>query len=574
MRFIKFTINGYRAIEETDVSISHNLRPIIGVNESGKTTILQAILAFDKNNDKYQGGKHLKYANRYSRLQKKEAKITAKILLENENELEKISQELKLPMGDEILKKLNKKLEEKEPISLSRYFVGNRKHYEIDNLDIENVTLNKKLANVIYEELPYILYFDDFSDRVPEEIVFKLDSENPGKYSMVGKSEEWHKLIEEMFLKQNSSVKAYLTMQDENDKAALVSDIADALDDEIISDWKELISKYGDEFSEESTNLKLKLTTPPINNNKLLFKFEVEDRTSSKGRFFNIVERSKGFQWFFNFTVKLKYNHKYKEERQGAIYLLDEPGSYLHTSAQEELLKKLSDISKVNTILYCTHSQFLLNPDIINVSKIIIAKKNDGKINAVPFKSSELSEGYGALAPLYKALHARIPYVENVHKYQIITEGIVEYYFLNIIKTHTKYITSDVVFIPGGGATQLDALISYAIAFTSGYKILLDSDKESRDAYDEYKDKFGSEEIKNFFKYKLKTKEENVIFEDYFSDKDKKHILSVTNTSDVKTGIVTLYFNNSNQKKIIEELDDETMGNLSILFGVINGVKK
>ena len=102
----------------------------------------------------------------------------------------------------------------------------------------------------------------------------------------------------------------------------------------------------------------------------------------------HVTQRSKGFQWFFNFIMKLKFNPKYTQNPENAIYLLDEPGSYLHSSAQTELLKKLCDIGKNNTIVYCTHSQYLLDPDVINIGWIKICSKVDGKINLVDYGNS------------------------------------------------------------------------------------------------------------------------------------------------------------------------------------------
>ena len=182
MKFIKFTIEGYRAIKETEVLINDNLKPIIWVNESWKTTILQAILAFDKMSDRYNGWSHLKYDNRYESWWDKKAKITADILLENKDEIEEISDSLWFTLWDNIIKQLEEKLKKKEIIKLSRNFNDNSKNYSIDNIDISKIN-NKKLANKIYEMLPYILYFDDFSDRVPEQIEFKLDNKIKGKFS-------------------------------------------------------------------------------------------------------------------------------------------------------------------------------------------------------------------------------------------------------------------------------------------------------------------------------------------------------------------------------------------------------
>lgn len=47
MKYTGFHIVNYKAIDEIDVLVSRNTIPLIGINESGKTSILQAILALD-----------------------------------------------------------------------------------------------------------------------------------------------------------------------------------------------------------------------------------------------------------------------------------------------------------------------------------------------------------------------------------------------------------------------------------------------------------------------------------------------------------------------------------------------
>jgi predicted ATP-dependent endonuclease of OLD family len=61
MRYRKFIIKGYRGISDTtEINVAReSLIPIIGKNESGKTTCLEAINAFDFSNDGDNKGKHL-----------------------------------------------------------------------------------------------------------------------------------------------------------------------------------------------------------------------------------------------------------------------------------------------------------------------------------------------------------------------------------------------------------------------------------------------------------------------------------------------------------------------------------
>ncbi|MDU7754205.1 MAG: AAA family ATPase, partial [Veillonella sp.] len=51
MRYESFKIINYKGIIESNININSGLSPFIGVNESGKSTILEAIASFDKDND-------------------------------------------------------------------------------------------------------------------------------------------------------------------------------------------------------------------------------------------------------------------------------------------------------------------------------------------------------------------------------------------------------------------------------------------------------------------------------------------------------------------------------------------
>jgi predicted ATP-dependent endonuclease of OLD family len=82
MEIIKYRIRNYKAIKDTEIKLNYSINPIIGVNESGKTSILHAILAFDKNRDRVNSGCHLEYQNKYQTKDTKGSKISAYIRLE------------------------------------------------------------------------------------------------------------------------------------------------------------------------------------------------------------------------------------------------------------------------------------------------------------------------------------------------------------------------------------------------------------------------------------------------------------------------------------------------------------
>ena len=170
MKIIEYRIRNYKAVQDTSIKLNYSLNPIIGVNESGKTTILSAILAFDKNRDKVNSGMHLEYKNKYSTGATKDSKITATIILDKD-ELAELKKNLNLPSETVEFKHLLS-FTEKTPFILTRELSSPDKEYTLEN-DVFLDKRKKAIISFLLKNLPYILYFDDFTDRVPEEIVFK-----------------------------------------------------------------------------------------------------------------------------------------------------------------------------------------------------------------------------------------------------------------------------------------------------------------------------------------------------------------------------------------------------------------
>ncbi|TPQ50172.1 hypothetical protein C2U72_14850 [Prosthecomicrobium hirschii] len=73
-----------------------------------------------------------------------------------------------------------------------------------------------------------------------------------------------------------------------------------------------------------------------------------------------LESRSKGFQWFFSFYLVFLFESD--EGHKNAVLLLDEPGLNLHPTAQQKLISFFDRLSENNTLLYSTHSPFLIDP--------------------------------------------------------------------------------------------------------------------------------------------------------------------------------------------------------------------
>lgn len=574
MKIEKFNINNYRAIKNIEFDIKHSISPIIGVNESGKTTILKAILAFDKSRDKFNNGDHLEYKNRYFTHKHEKCTITAYLTLSEDEIAELIKKTNIKTSSDEypILANLNIQT----IFQLTRTLDSEKNLYstQLDNLSADTC---ERIAKYLSSKIPYILYFDDFADRVPDTIEFPTNYMNEQKLSHT-KQREWQEIIQEIFNRANTEASlddqngetllaSYLKKAEEDEDVGndILSDVQQTLNNEITSEWIK-IKRSGISLGDnESEALEIEIVHQKNSNS---FQFKVKDKSNNgKSRTFDISQRSKGFQWFFNYMVKLKFNPNYKGELENSIFLLDEPGSYLHSSAQSELLKELQKVSIKNTIIYCTHSQFLLNPDYIKVGSIKITEKQDSEISLKNFGSYKGQNHAGALSPIYQALQLNI-----AHDYLgkiALTEGITDYYFFKMLQNNTDLINKEIKFIAGGGASHLDILISLAVSFSENFIILLDHDKAGKQAKKKYIDTFTQSLEENILFYN--TEKDNFVLEDLLSGSDSSHLLEITKSDDKKRAWGFLYYDyKDKQKDFFENLDQNTLKNLSHISKKLN----
>ena len=165
MHYKRFIIKNYRAIVgplEIDLANSH-LTPIIGVNESGKTTILHAIYAFDSFNDKLNDGRHLQDTSNLYRSSSPPATIEAVVEMTKAELDDAIS---RCEEGNEPLRPHLTELKKSRKLPLTVTIRRDLKtlKYSLDSDRFGPPQLQHALAIQITLGLPYILFFDDFRD--------------------------------------------------------------------------------------------------------------------------------------------------------------------------------------------------------------------------------------------------------------------------------------------------------------------------------------------------------------------------------------------------------------------------
>jgi hypothetical protein len=89
IKFNKFRIDKYKAIKDSSISVLNEPIPLIGVNESGKSSALEAMARFDYRNDTIADQKKWKFLNRYMP-NENVFSVSAEVLVDEATDLDSI----------------------------------------------------------------------------------------------------------------------------------------------------------------------------------------------------------------------------------------------------------------------------------------------------------------------------------------------------------------------------------------------------------------------------------------------------------------------------------------------------
>lgn len=508
MKHKRFIIENYRGIiEPLEIKIKQG-KPIalVGLNESGKSTILDAIFAFDYQNDtlnkKYKQLEDTK--NLYARAsEQKDSRISAFIKLDDTDydmlsglfttmHLFSTSPELLEGISQEEINEIRIKLVEdfiSSGILLTRIIknsttfsyeielgenITNNQHFNVENFKTKMNEIAKKLI----EYLPTMVYVMEF-DTFLEEITLKPTADQ------LQTEKEYRELYNNLFLAAtNNSIglEEFAKMTDARDYGPYLEDVIKFLNEEFTKRWEKFSIEHN--FSKLSLDLLLEQT------GKL--KIVVYEEIGGKKFSFNISNRSSGFKWYFNFIMRTMFNPIHKNNNNGnTLYLMDEPGTFLHETSQKSLAIELKDIMGENFLIYTTHHFQMLNLTNISLNNIYIVEKRDKLIKA--FKTTDY-QGYdndAKKAVVMPILHSlRFTFLdllrndENKDKKFLIVEGLHDYYFIKLFILDNKL--SNLVIWPSVGASQIVSNLPEFRFYNNGVFALLDNDRAGVEALNEY----------------------------------------------------------------------------------------
>ncbi len=497
MHYKKFIIRKYKAIsEDLEVKLGENgAVPIIGINECGKTTILQAMLAFDyRNDDDDVRYKHLtNIINRYNYDEREEAIICAEISCTKED-LKDVFLRLNYKVPDDedheytfedvdndigsfnsswtdAVDNFREAIPKNNTIEITRtigndkkpeykFKIGEFKSFSENDLDIN-------FYKSVIRRLPRMVYYDYHVDKISSPIgIPKENNKGYNDYSF-----QTFKRILESF---GSNIMNIGKKQ--------LRTIATNFNNELREEWDHL-QKIEDVSSKSKLEIELSRENGEINigivetveEKKTVNKKEIINKKSSD---FDLDQRSRGFLWFFNLIIK---TFSYRKNKNGVIYLLDEPGCYLHASSQVALGKILKELAKKNFVVYTTHYQHLLQKAFLSRTMTCHRDiKDDSNIKLT--HSLEHKKGKDeAFQPIRDALGSVPSLLEEAFTKDkiVVVEGITDYYALSTVDSG-----EDFGIIPMTGTTSMESFISSFFCPKEKVYCLLDDDNAGNDSGD------------------------------------------------------------------------------------------
>lgn len=218
--------------------------------------------------------------------------------------------------------------------------------------------------------------------------------------------------------------------------------------------------------------------SPPFNSGYI---FWTRIKNTRHGVTVGFDERSTGFVWFFSFLVW--FSQVKKNYGENLFILLDEPGLSLHAKAQADLLRYINERLKSNfQVIYSTHSPFMVDPDnILGVRTVEDVSKN-GEVLGTKVGDKVLSIDADTVFPLQAALGYEITQTLFVGKHTILVEGPSDLLYLKWFSQELEsfgreYLDPKWVIAPSGGIDKIASFVTLFRANKLNVAILTDFHK-------------------------------------------------------------------------------------------------
>jgi len=499
-------IENFRCIEDSTEFSIEPTTCLVGKNEAGKTTILQALYKLKPD---IKNASDFDFTLDYPR--RKVSVYEEKHKTDPDNVLTTVW-ELEREETDTIAQKLGSKALKDTIVRITKDYSNTKTwDFEIDELEVVNhflgtsglnqneqifikesqtiekligslmaldsktetqetflTTLKKtfptknpiKLAmEILSTHMPTFLYFGDYQNLPGQVSIDELQERKDNEILEYG-----DRVFLALLDLASTSFDQINQMEEFEKLNAKLESISNRLSDEIFEYWTQ--------------NRNLKVTCrfdnalpkdPPPFNTGYVFRTRIENVRHRVTVSFD--ERSRGFVWFFSFLTW--FSQLKKQYGKNLLILLDDPALSLHARAQADLLRYINEKLEPNyQVIYTTHSPFMVDAENLLRARTVEDVTEDGEIKGTKVGDKILSTDRDTLFPLQASLGYDVTQTLFVGLHTLLVEGpsdiLYLQWFSNELKSQERtFLDSRWTLTPCGG---IDKIASF-VALFSGAKL-------------------------------------------------------------------------------------------------------
>jgi predicted ATP-dependent endonuclease of OLD family len=436
MKIIKATIENYRSIESLEIDLSSegdcHARILAGINESGKSNILKALALLSAESQLT----YSKDINKKAKSEKKEIKVRYE--LEDDSIVTFLSHIESKGVPPEVFKKIE--IEKIERVVSFDSTSARNDYFFIYLKDMPAITgysystSTKTFSMSVGTPEPDTTPVSD-PEPAPVEVT-PLTTPEPAKPKdkviALDTKKAWEETLEDGFanealeslmprvifwayddkylinkeinLTEFSASPATISKPLHNvfnlanyTDTQIPSVITDALEDgaqmgELADKLEKTATSYLEEvWPEHRVGIKVHTANPNIS-------FHIVEKDTPTGGRYEIAERSDGFKHFFAVLLNLAAENS-TSQLKDCLILLDEPEVHLHPSGAKFLRDELLRIAKLNTVVYSTHSIFMIDRSCLDRHYKVSKEEETTRILKIdssnPFKEELIYEALG-----------------------------------------------------------------------------------------------------------------------------------------------------------------------------------
>ncbi len=534
MRYSSFEIRNFRGIKHARLELSPagaGIFTLIGLNESGKTTILEAISNFrlgtGDEKSLYQSEPSAEDPSTFVPKHEK-YNFTGDITIEATVEFENGDKEAcinwaesqsnwhidKSSIPDSFRIKRGYKFLNSDRVATINDWSLTPEGTEGRGKKKKPITANDTawapFTAMVSVRLPEIVYFPTFIFEQPDKIVLNpqdgersVDKLYRNILVNVGKSLEkpinLKTHIVDRIIQPDTPIETWqgwfgLSQNKKDQVDSAVEELSHELTSTVFDSWSKV---FGKSFSGREIRLKHGVDSFDDGSPRIYVQIGLKDGKQT----YDISERSLGFRWFFSFLLFTLFRTE-RDRRRPTLFLLDEPASNLHSSAQTQLMESFPRIAKGdNLLIYSTHSHYLVNPEWLDQAYIVSNLSVDyDDVSSITIRSvthTDISlEKYRTFVgsnpdkttyfqPVLDRLQV-IPSKLDSLKPCVLLEGKGDYLILKSGLRLCDIPTDDYALVPTRGADHFGEIVGIMLGWGVNFSLCFDADTKGKKAQKEY----------------------------------------------------------------------------------------